>query len=562
MALGDLGRFSAAASAFRQALAIQPRFPEALHALGMALMELGDTAAAVQTFRELLAIAPKVALVHADLGAALRRLGRNAGAEIEYRRAAKLDPKDVAAHCMLGITLSDLGRLGEAQQSFEAALRLDPRSYLAHANQAQVFMAAGRLDEAEAAFRRALALRPNAPENFSNLLYLLNFMPGVSSATLAAEHAEFGRRFSQPMPAGYPNPPDPERPLRIGYVSGDFRRHSVAFFIEPILASHDRARHEVTCYFTHPSADATTQRLRSVAARWRDVFPLNDEAFAALVREDAIDILVDLTGHSGGSRLPALARKPAPVQATWLGYPTATGLPSIDFRITDAHVDEPGAPLGKSERPVRLAASYFCYGGPGEEVAAAPPPALAAGVITRTMALWSKVLQAVPQSRLLVKSKPLFDPQVRADVAQRFAANGVPADRLVLNAQQEGLNEHLASYREVDIALDTFPYNGATTTCEALWMGVPVVSLRGATHASRMGDSILGAAGMGDCVTRSDEEFVAKCVALAGDLAALASLRSDLRQRLRASPLMDAAGFTRNLEALYREMWRDWCVRK
>lgn len=608
MVLGDLGRFSEAASALRQALAIQPRFPQALHNLGMALMELGDTEAAAQSFRETLALAPRIALVHADLGEALLRLGRHveaeasyrraatlepasaaahfgianalrrqarfADAELEYRRALKLDDKHVDAYCMLAVALAELGRFGEAQQSLEAALHVDPRSYLAHANCAQLFMATGRLDEAEAMFRRALELRPNAPENFSNLLYMLNFAPGRGLAVLGAEHAEFGRRFLQPLLRNHPNAPDPERPLRIGYVSGDFRRHSVAFFLEPVLASHDRTRYEVTCYHTYAISDATTQRLRGLAGRWRDVFALNDEALAALVREDAIDILVDLAGHTGGNRLLAFARKPAPVQATWLGYPTATGLPSIDFRITDARVDDLDVAPGESERPARLATSYFCYTGPGEEAATAPPPALASSRITfgsfnnltkvsaRTMALWSRVLQAVPRSRLLVKSKPLADAQVRAEVEQRFAASGVPAARLALHAQQAGLAEHLAAYREVDIGLDTFPYNGATTTCEALWMGVPVVSLRGATHASRMGDSILSAAGLADFVCRGEDEFVAKCVAVAADLPALASLRDGLRPRLLASPLADAVRSTRDLENAYRGMWRSWCMRK
>ena len=604
--LGDLGRFSAAVGAFRQALAIEPRFPPALHNLGMALMELGDAGAAAQAFREVLTLAPHVSPVHADLGAALLRLGKHAEAEASYRRAAaleptsaaahlgianalrrqarfadaeleyrcaiELDPKDVAAHCMLAVALTDRGRLDEAQQSLEAALRLDPRSYLAHANSARMLLAGGRLDEAEASFRQALALQPNAAENFSNLLYMLNFAPGREPAEIAAEHMEFGRRFSQAVRTAYENPPDSERRLRIGYVSGDFRLHSVAFFIAPLLAHHDKSAFEVFCYSNRTEADATTQRLRSHADHWREVFGLQDDALAELIRRDRIDVLIDLAGHTAKNRLPAFARKPAPVQATWLGYLNTTGLGAMDWRITDAHATPQGA-LDRlhSEKLARLPDSQWCYEPPAECPALSPAPSAKSGVCTfaafstaakvndRVIEAWARVLRSVPHARLMFVVYGLA--AIPSGYRERFTRLGIDEQRLQILVEQP-FDDYLALHGAADIVLDTFPYAGGTTTCHALWMGVPVVSLAGGSATSRGGASLLHTIGLPELVAESEDRYVEIALSLAGDAPRLAALRAGMRDRMRASALMDPVRFARNFESACRAMWRDWCMRK
>jgi predicted O-linked N-acetylglucosamine transferase (SPINDLY family) len=358
------------------------------------------------------------------------------------------------------------------------------------------------------------------------------------------------------------------RPLRVGLLSADFKTHSVSYFIEPLLARHDRDRLALVCYSNGSFGDTITLRLRDHATEWVGTATWSDSQLARRIREDAIDILVDLSGHTGGNRLSMLALKPAPVQVTWLGYPTTTGLPTIDYRITDARVDPPGYAACASERPLRLPASYFCYR-PRSEPRIGPLPADAGRPITfgsfnnmpklgaATIRLWSRVLHALPDATLFVKTKALADASVRDALLASFATEGICAQRLRAIGWLPSGEEHLAAYNEVDIALDTFPYNGATTTCEALWMGVPVVSLAGSTHASRMGLSILTAVGLPELVASSEDGFVALAAALAQERDRLRALRQTLRERMRASPLMDEAGHAAAvadaLEAAMRE---------
>jgi predicted O-linked N-acetylglucosamine transferase (SPINDLY family) len=330
-----------------------------------------------------------------------------------------------------------------------------------------------------------------------------------------------------------------------------------------VLEHYDRERFEVHCYATNGAVDEVSERLRARVDGWVQAERLTDEELAARVRADGIDILVDLAGHTSGNRLLAFARRAAPVQVTWLGYPTTTGLSAMDYRITDWEVDPAGYEAFNAERPLRLPGSYFCYRPYERAPQVAPLPALRSGTVTfgsfnnfakvspAVLALWAQVLQAVPGSRLLLKARSLADAQVRQALLERLGAQGIEGERIDLRGWEAEVGGQLALYGEVDIGLDTWPYNGATTTCEALWMGVPVVSLSGATHASRMGRSILKAAGLAHCVADTPEAYVRAAVALAGDLDALARLRAGLRERLRASPLTDEIAFTRNLEAAY-----------
>jgi predicted O-linked N-acetylglucosamine transferase (SPINDLY family) len=349
-------------------------------------------------------------------------------------------------------------------------------------------------------------------------------------------------------------------------VSADFRRHSVAYFVEHVLAAHDRSRFDVWCYATQEKYDAVSERIRSSVDGWVDAGSLSDEELSARIAEDGIDLLVDLSGHTAGNRLPVFARRPARVQATWLGYPTTTGLRAIDFRVSDWAVDPQGYDRFSSERVLRMPASYFCYGAPRESPDPGLPPALATGMVTfgsfnnlaklsgATMRLWARVLEAVPGSRLLVKSKALVDEHTRDDLRERFERLGVSAERLEFRGWMEETSAHLAVYNEVDIALDSFPYNGATTTCEALWMGVPVLTLAGESHAARAGSSILRAAGREEWVASRTGEFIDKAATLAGDPVLLSRHRAGLRAQLRASELMNVEQFDRALEEHYLQM--------
>ncbi|HEY9843927.1 MAG TPA: hypothetical protein V6D23_25880 [Candidatus Obscuribacterales bacterium] len=360
--------------------------------------------------------------------------------------------------------------------------------------------------------------------------------------------------------------------LKIGYVSPIFRHHAAAFFIEPLLMAHDRQNYDVFCYSDVKTPDAMTRRLQSLAGNWRETHGLEHRALAELIHRDQIDILVDLAGHTAHNRLVVFALKPAPVQVTFRDYPNTTGLSTIDYRLTDAWADPPGlTERFHTEELVRLPLGFSCYL-PPESPAVADLPALSSGYVTfgsfnnlcklspATLDLWAGVLRAVPGSRLLLKSLALADAPTCQNFKARFAAQGIAAERLLLQGHSPTFREHLDSYRQVDIALDPFPYNGTTTTCEALWMGLPVVTLAGSTHVARVGVSLLMSLGLKDWIANTQEEYIALARHLAADPAALKQIRAGMRACLRASTLCDAERFTRSVEAAYRTMWQRWCL--
>jgi predicted O-linked N-acetylglucosamine transferase (SPINDLY family) len=368
----------------------------------------------------------------------------------------------------------------------------------------------------------------------------------------------------------FTNQSDPERRIRVGYVSSDFRRHPVGFFLQPVLNSHDRAQVEVFCYSSHPQTDDLTEQLRSRADGWRTIASSDDDAAAELIRSDAIDILVDLGGHSGFNRLPTFARKPAPIQASWLGYADTTGLPNIDYLISDRFVcpeQEDGAVV---EQVVRLPEAFLCYTPPEDAPPVPPLPALSRGHVTfgcfnniakvtpDVIRLWAEILRAVPESRLFLKTRSLGEHSVRSRYASLFAHHEVSPERVVFEGASPRA-DYLAAYGRVDIALDPFPFNGGTTTLDALWMGVPVISLQGDRPVCRLGASHLSAAGCGDLVVRSPQDYLQKAVALASDVRQLSHLRAALRRQVLDSPICDSSRFTRGLEKAYRAMWHGWC---
>ncbi|MDI1250401.1 MAG: tetratricopeptide repeat protein, partial [Lacunisphaera sp.] len=507
-------------------------------------------------------LAPKHAAAWLNLGVACLENNAVEDAIQAFRRALKLEPGRPEAHNILGHALATAGQSGPAEAAFNAALRLAPGFAPAHDNLGRLCRAGGRLPEAIVHYRAAIARRPD-PYTHSNLLFALNFVSGIPPAEILDEHRRWHEVHAAPLTPPPASPPvrPPGHRLRVGYISPDFAHHAVAYFIEPVLAAHDRTRVEVFCYASVAAPDRFTTRLQALAEHWRDIARLDDEAAAAVVRADDLDLLIDLAGHTARHRLLVLARRPAPVQAIWIGYPNTTGLDAVDYRLTDAQSDPPGRTEAfYSERLVRLPANFSCYR-PDED---APPvndlPAAAGAGVTfasfnqfakvtpGVIALWARVLLAVPGSRLLLKSRGLGDPGVAQRVHEAFARAGVAPERIALNGERLSVAAHLGLYHGVDVALDPFPYNGTTTTCEALWMGVPVITLAGDTHVARVGASLLTHAGLADWIAATPDDYVARAVAAAGDLPALAALRRGLREQLRASALCDATAFTRGLE--------------
>lgn len=579
------GQIAAAIPLYREVVTVAPKVPEAHHQLGNALKSLLRFEEAREPLTKAAKLAPNDAAIRLNLGVTLLELRRYTDAEIHFRRAIALEPARPEAHNILGNALFSQGRLAEAGACFQEALRRRADYAPAHDNLGRLYRAQGRIEEAVTSYRAALALQPR-PGTHSNLLLALNYLAGVFPQEVFSEHQRWAALYAEPLTKSAVRPegdPREGRRLRVGYVSPDFSHHAVAYFFEPVLKAHDRSAFEIFCYSNVLAADAVTDRLRARAEHWRDIAPLDDEQAAGLIRSDRLDLLVDLAGHTARNRLLVFARRPAPIQITWIGYPNTTGLTAMDFRLTDAVSD----PVGKTEslyteNLVRLPGPFSVYQPPADAPPVGPLPAFApaksnmnpaadealgapgpvtfgcfnnfAKVTPETIALWSRVLAAVPGSRLFLKSRGLDDVDTANRIRESFQRHGVEAERVVLDGRELSVPAHLALYHRIDIALDTFPYNGTTTTCEALWMGVPVITLAGETHVARVGASLLTHLGSPEWFAATPDDYLAKAIALAGDLPRLATIRAGLRERMRASPLCDAAGFTRNLEEAYREL--------
>ena len=577
-ALRALGRLDEAIACSHRALALRPDDPETYSNLGNALREQGRVDEAIAAYRRALELRPDYAAAQNNLGLALRDRGDLAGAIAAYRQALQLQPSYPDALNNLGVALHGQGEFDAAIASYQHALRLQPDCAEAHTNLGVTLHHRGEFAAAIAAYRRALECQPDDAQAHCNLLLILHYPDDLDPAAIFAEHCRWDEAHARPLAPGlaaHANLPDPERRLRVGYVSPDFREHAVASFFENLLAAHDRDRVEVFCYDDVRAEDAVTLRLQKHAACWRKIRGVSDAQVAELIREDRIDILVDLAGHTSRHRLLVFARQPAPVQVTYLGYCDTTGMKAMDYRLTDALADPPGATEHlHSEQLIRLPASAWCFRPPAD----APPvnalPLHRAGHLTfgcfnglpklnpATLILWSRILLAVPGSRLLLKNVGLREPSVQSRIRGVLEHAGIAAERITLLGPAPNIAEHLAAYGRVDIALDTFPYHGTTTTCEALWMGVPVVTLAGPTHESRVGVSLLTNAGLPELIARDRDEYSRLAVQLAADVTRLADLRATLRARLAASPLLDAPRFARNVEAAYRAMWRQWCVER
>ena len=509
--------------------------------------------------RRALRARPGAFMPHYTHALALFKLGRYDEAETAVRRALALAPANPAAHLTRGLILEGKGWYRAAAEDYRRVVELEPGNERACVRQGHALVQLGRIEEGLAILDGLLAAgTDDRMVQATCLLALLH--SGRSGDDILRAHARVAARVEASVTRLPPAPPRREgRRLRIGYLSPDFRMHSVAFFFEPVLAHHERKRFEVFCYHCSTAADEVTARLKGLAERWVECGRMDDEALAAQIRADGIDVLVDLAGPTAGGRPGVLARKPGRAQVEWLGYPAPSGLASIDARISDARADPPGSDGG--DGVIRLPASFFCYGPPRDAPAPAAPPCLKKGTFTfgsfntlaklsdQCVALWAGALARVPDARLLLKAKALAEPAAREETVARFAAHGIAPERLVLRGWSAKLAEHFAAYSEVDVALDNFPFNGGTTTCHALWMGVPVISLAGERQASRMGLSILTAAGRAQWCSEDAGRFAEIAASLAADTAALAEIRAGMRGRLQASALMDAAAFTASLES-------------
>lgn len=563
LALTGLGRLDEAAANLRRALALQPGFAVAHLNLGNVLTVQARWDEAAASYRRALQFNPNLLQAHFKLGITLAALGQQEGAAASFRQTLQLKPDHGEAHGGLANALQALGRRDEALAHFQQAVALQPGQALCHSNLAFALKELGRFDEAAASYRRALALEPLNFEARSNLLFMLNYLPAPAGAldearqfgTLAAQVARPFTRWNCP--------PEPGRRLRVGLLSADLRNHPVGYFAQSVLAELGRDA-DLVVYANQAHDDEVSITIRGHCRHWHGVRALSDEALAQLIHADAIDVLIDLAGHTAHNRLPVLAWRPAPVCLSWLGYCASTGLDTLDGFVGDPWITPPGAEAQFVEPVLRLPETFLCFTPPALDIAVGPLPVLAQGGITfgcfnkplkmndAVVALWARVLQAVPGSRLLVKGG------AQAGLSERFARHGIAPERLLLEGSSPRA-EYLAAYNRVDMALDPFPYPGGTTSVEGLWMGVPVLSLRGASALSRQGESLLQNLGLADWVAADEDDYLARAIAHAADLPALAVLRAGLRERLLRSPLCDAPRFAGHFEALLRRAWAGWC---
>ena len=565
------GQWDGAIASLRRALELRPDHAETLNSMGVVLYETGRTDEAIAAYRGMLDRQPDHAWAQTNLGNALRVKGLLDEAIAAYHTAIELRPDFPEAYNSLGVVLQTKGRNEEALAACRRAIELAPEYAEAHNNLGSIYTDQGRLDLALDAYRKAVAVRPGFSVAASNLLLSLHYHPDHDGQAILAEHRRWARQYAEQLEAEilpHPNDRAPEKRLRVGYVSPDFRGHAVGRLLLGLLSNHDHRQVEVFCYSDVRAPDAVTAKLKGMADEWRATAGLSDPQMAGLIRADRIDILVDLAVHTAGNRLLVFARKPAPVQVSMLGMPTTTGLATIDYRLTDPYFDPPGvSDRDYTEQSIRLPRSIWCYEPPEEAPAVGALPALRAGWVTfgclnqltkvtwPVLQLWVKILQSLPDSRLVLQAHP--GPHLD-DVRALFWRAGIGGERVEFVARVAPA-EYLRRYHNLDLCLDPFPYNGHTSTLDALWMGVPVVTLAGHTGVGRAGVSVLSNLGLPELIAATPEQYVTIALQWAGDQTRLAALRAGLRERMQSSPLMDGKQYAADVEAAFRRMWRTWC---
>ncbi len=573
----EIRDYDGATACYETALRLEPNWASAHYNLGLVRFQQRRWEESVASYRTALKINPDQPSCELNLGIALAAAGRIDEAIESYRSALERHPADASITTNLGNLFKEKGEMDAAIEAYRHALALNPKDSVTANNLAVALKDQGQIGESIAAFRASLELQPASAEVRSNLIFTLLFDPACEPGAVAEQEREWNRHHVEPLSAQrrpHGNDRSPDRPLRIGYISADLREHVVGRALLPVFERHDRTHFEPVCYaLSEP--DALTQRFKSGSALWRDVGDLPDEEFAAQVRADGIDILVDLALHTSDNRLGVFARKPAPVQVSWLGYPGTTGVATIDYRLTDPFLEPPGGEASpSSEQPFRLPHCWSCYEPPADSPAVNELPALPSGHVTfgsfnnfckindTVLETWAQILGAVEGSRLVLLAK---SGSHRSRTAGFLRDRGIAPERLDFLDYRPALEGHsqghyLRRYERIDLALDTFPYNGMTTTFDALWMGVPVVSLVGRFSLGRAGLSLLSNVGLPEFAVESREEYVQRAIECARDTRRLAELRATLRPRMEASPLLDAPSLARHVEAAYRTMWRRWCA--
>jgi protein O-GlcNAc transferase len=575
IAYNERRQWNEAIASYRRALSIDAGFFDVHYNLGLLLLAQGNSTEAFACIQNAILLNPGFARAHGTLGDLLREKGELNEAIASYQRALSLDPGFADAHNCLGVTFQRQENLSEAIASFRKAVSIKSDFAAAHSNLGMTLAQIGQHDKAVAALRQAVSISPDFAVGHSNLLFCLSHDPHATPDEVFAEHRAFGDRFEAPFRGQWTrhhNRLDPGRALRVGFVSADLRAHAVANFIQPLWAALDPKQVQIWVYFNHFLEDEITLQFKRLAHQWRKVPGMSDEELAGQIREDEIDILIDLSGHTGDNRLLTFARKPAPIQVScWIGNPNTTGLQAMDYFLADRFSAPPGLMDALfTEKIVRLPSGALF-----QPVAQAPEvndlPALQTGELTfgsfnrsdkvgqEVVALWSRVLNALPGSRMLLGG--LSDAYRKANLEEQFARNGVATGRVSFRPRV-GMAEYLASHHQVDLILDTFPFGGGATSCHAAWMGVPALTLAGETMSSRVGAMINSNLGLPEFITETEDMFVAHAAGWSQRLPELATLRADLRAQMLASPLCQTQAAARWLEAALRTMWQRWCEGK
>ncbi len=564
------GRVDEALTAQRRAVALNPNDPSSVCNLAIALRTAGKFDEAVLMARRAVDLAPEWPNTLQILGDLLVTQGNLVEAEARLRRAIELDPKDPLNQSTMGILLQRDGHLDAAVESFRSAIRLSPDYAEAHHNLGNTLRELGQIEAALEHFKRAVALKPNYVEADTAIMLTLHYRP-IEAAALLEAHRQWEQRQTVPLMAlqrDHRNSRKPQRRLRVGYLSPDFRDHPIHYFFAPLIKAHDREQVEVFCYSDVGAPDAVTARLQTQADVWRDTARMLDAALVERIREDEIDILVDLALHTGGNRLRAMAVRPAPVQISYLGYCSTSGTSFVDYRLTDHVVDPSGlTEMWYTEKLLRLSGGFCCYEPPerapdvgrrgGDGITFCSFNNLAK-ITDEVMVAWCEILRQVPHSRLLIQARGADQPSVRDRLSAIFGKNSLTMDRISLNAS-EGLHRYLATLGASDILLDAYPFNGHTTSCHALWMGVPMVTLTGTVPVSRAGLGLLSMLQLEKLSAGNRREYISKAVTLARSGEELRELQGSLRDRMKQSPLMGTVRFAREIENAYRQVWVKWC---
>jgi predicted O-linked N-acetylglucosamine transferase (SPINDLY family) len=570
----DVDKPTEAIASYRRYLQLHPDNAAALNNLGNVCYRQGQVTEAVSCYKRSLRHNPDCAQTYYNLANALQDTDEAAEAVWLYQKALKLNPNWPEAYNNLGTVYQNLGMLSEAIAGFQKALDMRPDYAEAFNNLGIVYRNQGRIKEAISCYRAALQNKPQYSECHSNLVFGLNYDPNVDQKDIFTQACQWWTQHGLPAADKFvhDNTRDPNRRLKIGYVSADFRRHPVGFFFLPLVNAHDHDGFEVFCYTDIKQPDELTDQIKTAADHWCSTLGLSDADMAEKIHADQIDILIDLAGHTANNRLLVFARKPVPLQVNWLGYVNTTGMPVMDYRISDRIVDpEPDGSSFHSETIIRLENGFFCFAPPQNSPPVGDLPARKLGHITfgcfnnltkinkDVIALWSQIMHRLPGSHLRLMAKPLADPSTRDRYLTLFQTNDISSDRIEMLTYTPSYYDYLKQYTQIDIGLDTYPHNGHTTTCDSLWMGIPVITLRGDRYASRMGASVLTRLKLQGFVAETEEAYLQKAVNLAADLDRLQELRLGMRKRVTSSPIYDSKRFANEMESALREIWRVWC---